>query len=1115
MNTAGNEQVSATPSARPVPAAADAIIPLPPPRPQPPLPPATGTRLVPIVVGLLLLLAFLLASFPARNTDVWRHLAAGKQLLAGNYRLGTDPFASTTNDVTWVNHSWLYDLITYAIYQAAGGPGLVVFKALLIALLAAVLLRLSRSGPDPWPAIFCTTLALIAVAASVPLQPVCVSYLFLALTLLFLERAHQHSSELASGVPLAQQLRPYVPLLVLFVFWANLDEWFLLGPLAVILYSAGEWWQRRLVPVPGKKQPTQTRDIRLLALLSLLAVAVCLLSPHHVFVFQLPAALAILGTEPALAQDRLFAAFAVSPFQASYLNSLTNLNVAALAYYPLVLLSLVSFVLNRAGWRWSRVLVWSAFLLLSAWRVRAVPFFAIVAGPAMALNFQEYFAWRRLTRAAGKPLGEPEPTLLRPALLVVLYLLIVVAAWPGWLQGRPYDVRRWGVEKDISLERVAQRLEELRGGLPADSRTFNVTPDIANVLAWADLENANEPANLEKGFCDGRVQLFPAATLADYSAVRQGLLGLATGTPPDKSVRDWRTVLRQWKVNLVIVTDGEEVGPGSLVTTLLNRSPEWPLLFLEGRTAIFGWADPAAPGQNALFAHLRLDLDGRAFHPSAEKKAPPNWPGRWPRTPAWSDPYLRARPGRSVDREEAAGHLLHFDSLQRVWPERQRGIVNNSLAAALVGRFAGGEPMGTFADSFLRLSDMAEKRPERAGQSSGFDWINNYVRSRAHAQLNDGPPSLLLLAVRAARRAVSADPDDAQAWHLLGEAYYRLSHYTSERTQALRFNRLALLRRAQTSAAFAHALLLQPDQPLTHLYLFSYYRELGYLDLALDHLKSHVKFSQRAGPRPGEPDKMFQERIAKLETDAGGLEENVRRLTEQFEKSTAGLLVVQRARGARLAGLAGKARDLLLAADPVTFGPDDLLFELDLLLQTGRIQEVRDFFKSEAVEHNPALLMRRGEAAAAVGAYAEFDRDLSLMSADFPPAAGGEPTINRRKVMVAGLVQLVLGGATPEWPLSVGVPNWATPAESTAKRKIALTEIITQAEELRTGADMATLRGVLALEAGETPTAQALFAEALECWTSDANAHAGGCFDFAARPVAQFYLRWIEPKTKY
>src|SRR5947209_20100446 len=88
------------------------------------------TRPVDVVLALLVLrFAFLAASFAARNSDVWLHLAAGRLLAHGDYHFGADPFAYTTLGVYWANHAWLFDLGLYLGFQTLGGAGLVLLKA--------------------------------------------------------------------------------------------------------------------------------------------------------------------------------------------------------------------------------------------------------------------------------------------------------------------------------------------------------------------------------------------------------------------------------------------------------------------------------------------------------------------------------------------------------------------------------------------------------------------------------------------------------------------------------------------------------------------------------------------------------------------------------------------------------------------------------------------------------------------------------------------------------------------------------------------------------------------------------------------------------------------------
>jgi hypothetical protein len=137
---------------------------------------------------LVVAFAFLVSSFVARNADVWLHLATGRLVAAGAYSFSADPFSYTTNGAYWANPSWLYDLGLYQLFNAAGGPALVVVKAALIALLAAVLLLFRRPGQSGWAPAFCTALALLVMSPRLLLQPICLSLVLLGLTLWILWR---------------------------------------------------------------------------------------------------------------------------------------------------------------------------------------------------------------------------------------------------------------------------------------------------------------------------------------------------------------------------------------------------------------------------------------------------------------------------------------------------------------------------------------------------------------------------------------------------------------------------------------------------------------------------------------------------------------------------------------------------------------------------------------------------------------------------------------------------------------------------------------------------------------------------------------------------------------
>ncbi len=157
--------------------------------------PAILERVDWLLVGLLLVLAFLLGSFAATNSDVWLQLASGRRIAEGRWTIGVDPFSFATEATTvrpavpWVEHSWLYSLAFYWLYNLVGGAGLVVLKALAVVALAWCLLQIPGGKANRFVSFIYVSLALLALSPHLLLRPVTVSFLFFAITLLTCYRA--------------------------------------------------------------------------------------------------------------------------------------------------------------------------------------------------------------------------------------------------------------------------------------------------------------------------------------------------------------------------------------------------------------------------------------------------------------------------------------------------------------------------------------------------------------------------------------------------------------------------------------------------------------------------------------------------------------------------------------------------------------------------------------------------------------------------------------------------------------------------------------------------------------------------------------------------------------
>src|SRR5947208_4628270 len=125
------------------------------------------SRLDKVTVGIVLLLTFFLASFAARNSDLWLHVATGRAIAQHHGFLDKDPFTFTAEG-PWVNHSWLWDLGVYGLFKLTGGtdldnpdlsltgPVLTVAKAVLMVILAWVLMSIRRPGQRVCAAVICT-----------------------------------------------------------------------------------------------------------------------------------------------------------------------------------------------------------------------------------------------------------------------------------------------------------------------------------------------------------------------------------------------------------------------------------------------------------------------------------------------------------------------------------------------------------------------------------------------------------------------------------------------------------------------------------------------------------------------------------------------------------------------------------------------------------------------------------------------------------------------------------------------------------------------------------------------------------------------------------------------
>jgi hypothetical protein len=1080
----------------PAPGAVTSPIPLPPrPAPAAAADSPRGRRVWDrVLTGLVLVLAFLAASFVARNSDVWFHLASGRLLAQGQVLAAEDPFAYTAERGSWPPPGWLFDLAMYGLHALAGGAVLVALKALLVAALAGLLLAVRRPDGARWPPVVCTALAVLAMSPRLLLQPACVSYALLGLTFWLLWRPLAQPDEAAAATKGARRLWPYGLLLGVFVLWVNVDEWFLLGP----ALAAQFWLGERLAG------PRRTP-----AWLAPAGVAACLLNPQTYHVFALPPELSPVTWTAGLRQDVRFQAQFLSPWQPASLRAAAELGAAPLAYYTLTLLGLLGFLLRpRAllGWR---LAVWLPFALLAAWQVRLVPFFAVVAAPVAAVTWQDLLADRRAAAPGRRRRAGLAPALGRFALGLGLLALIVLT-WPGWLAGYGREERRvgWGLQADPSLQRVTETLHDWRrrGLLLPGEQVFALSPEVAQHGAWFS------PG--ERYFFDHRYGLLAGAA-RDYETVCRALAPELA--PPGAPSGDWRRVLRERRVGVVVVSDRDPQRLYSVLHRVAGDPDNWTLLNVSGDALVFGRNEARPPGG---FASLAFDAERLALGPPAAGAEEPLPPApdrgleRLPDRPTFWTRFIQAPAPVSWESAAAGVYLHDFGDSESQQAKRQLRVSLGGYTAGLAG-LAAWPP--TAPAGALQVVASRDFLFPPGGDANAFLTPNQL--GPYFAPLGLRSPALPLLAVRAARRAVAADPADANAWLRLGQAYVLLRDETCERAGHGVRTPLDQLREVQIATALEQAVRLDPDLEQAHEELAHLYGERNFLDVSLAHLGEELRLSRGAGPRPGETSEDFSYRLGLLERDFDKLDKYVRDRRKEYA-SASPTLGGERLRQAELALKMGLARqavdDILLPCPADLLGAPGIRMELELLLMLGRAEDVRGILADPTIARNrqvlayfdlPATGGADGTAFYPIPYHWPAYEWLQTLDA----AALGDYALARENLVAirsgvrAGQERLWLQlreGVRPEWallPWLLSDPSTFLPvlAARDMSRFAVQRTALEAAEPVLIGhqADLDVLQGLLALERGDKDEARTAFTAAQQLGAP-----------FAGAPIAAPYL---------
>jgi hypothetical protein len=687
-----------------------------------------------VLAAGLIVLAFLLGSFALKNADFWQHAATGRLFVQHKYEFGKPQFTYTGTDRCWTNHSWLYDIGCYLLYtfkEPDGGRVVVVVKCVLIALLAFVLLQIRAPGGGIWISVLAIGLALLTSAPRFIMSPEIVSYLLLATTLLLLLR--QPAAKGGWKLPLSVG--------AVFWLWSNCDQWFFIGPVTVLLFVLGELIEQVWRPSLIASRP----DPKTLGVTLAVGVVACMLNPHFLHVWTLPAELVSGDLYKAIGKDPQFSPYFANVFDRTILDwdgSHGGNPVNAFAFALLFVLNAASYIVNRQHYSLGLMLVNVALLGLAIYHGLALPYYAIVAAASTALNWGAFFA-----RAGGRTFSLNNLFLLaigragaRVALLTA-GLLALAACYPGWLQPLR-DQRRlaWDAEPDAGFVKTAATMESWRTSerLPPDAHSLIFSMKLAGLCAWY--------APSEPTFFDTRLT-FHAPEAEQFMSLKRSLVNRKAnpGKPPDIDY----DALRKRQITHVVFASQNRADVINGIDGMLDERADglrpWILWDIVGRGAIFGWQgqkviDPAR------FKGMTYSETEQAYAPTVEPLPDPKVFAPEPEREFLAK-YLVPLPEVSADTEEAWFMLAYG---------RDCTIIYNQTVERFKEKLIADRNVKTYVGGALGARALLDRYPARTTIDSPikFDFQAGAI-----------------LGIRLARRGIVDQPGAAAGYLALADCY--------------------------------------------------------------------------------------------------------------------------------------------------------------------------------------------------------------------------------------------------------------------------------------------------------------------------------------------------------
>lgn len=223
-----------------------------------------------IIAIAAFVLIFVKAHMLLSDLDIWLHIKTGEYIIINKAIPYYDIFSFVLDGKRWIDHEWLFQIITYLFYSKWQADGLIFLQSLSIVSAFFVLFMLGlRLVKSYLTAAIFLILTAYASIGRFNIRPDIFSLLFFA-AYLFLLRFYINKKPIWILIPLQ-------------AIWVNFHGYFFLGPLLIAVFLISELIRRKIKCLPWNWQKgfplTDVSYNRLKAIL-LLTILANLLNPN-------------------------------------------------------------------------------------------------------------------------------------------------------------------------------------------------------------------------------------------------------------------------------------------------------------------------------------------------------------------------------------------------------------------------------------------------------------------------------------------------------------------------------------------------------------------------------------------------------------------------------------------------------------------------------------------------------------------------------------------------------------------------------------------------------------------------------------------------------------------